>query len=102
MKYEKQIKGLINVLSSGGAAFFEGLESENAIYNIMKNGAYYGVKDEIGTLNYRYWLSTNKHDYLKVIALFNMPNRNKFVKEASKLLLDSIPVNIKLYCPMLA
>lgn len=48
----------------------------------MKSGAYYGVKDDLGTLNYRYWLSTNKNDYLKIIGLFNMPCRNKMVKEA--------------------
>ena len=37
-----------------------------------------------------------------MITFFNAQNRNKLVKEATKILLPDVPVNQKLYVPMLA
>jgi hypothetical protein len=37
-----------------------------------------------------------------MIAFFNTQNKNKLVKEASKLFLPPIPVNQKIFVPMIA
>lgn len=37
-----------------------------------------------------------------MVMFFNSANQNVVVKSASKLLIDSVPVNQKLYVPMLA
>jgi hypothetical protein len=37
-----------------------------------------------------------------MITFFNMQNNNKAVKEANKIVLDSITINQKIFVPMLA
>ena len=37
-----------------------------------------------------------------MITFFNMQNNNKAVKEANKIVLDSIVINQKIFVPMLA
>jgi hypothetical protein len=82
---------------NAGASVFEGLDdSENAVgqsWQITKNSIYFNIRDDIGVLSYRYWLATNKHEYQKMITFFNAQNRNKLVKEATKILLPDVPVN---------
>jgi hypothetical protein len=47
-------------------------------------------------------VASNTHDYKAMLHFFNLQNDNKFVKEGSKIILDSIHTNLKIYAPMLA
>ena len=70
----------------GGASVFGGLENNNILaqgWHITTRGTYYSLSNEdLGSLEFRYWLGTNKHDYKRMITFFNMQNNNKAVKEA--------------------
>jgi hypothetical protein len=62
-------------------------------FHISANAAYYRVAKDEGSNQFRFWLSTNKKDYKKMLTFFNMQNNNKAVKEANKVVLDKIKVN---------
>jgi hypothetical protein len=95
----------LNTVCASGAAIFKGLEEDNVLaqgYQIVSKGAYYRLQHETGVAQFRYWLSTNKNDYKKMITFFNMQNNNKAVKEGQKLILDKIALNKKLFVPRIA
>lgn len=106
-KYAKDHATTQNLIMNGAAAFWEGIESENDNFltqglSISKNAVYYQIKDDLGQLEYRYWLATHRYDYQKMIGFWMSPAKNKVVKEATKVFMPSIEVNQKLWVPMLA
>lgn len=106
-KYTKDHDFTLNLIMNGAAAFWEGIDSESDSFvtqglSISKNAVYYQMKDDLGQLEFRYWLATHRYDYQKMIGFYQSPAKNKVVKEATKVLMPSIEVNQKLWVPMLA
>lgn len=61
----------------------------------------YQLTPEKAVDQFRYWVTTNRHNHELMLTFFNILNDNKLVKEGGKLILDSIATNLKLYLPML-
>jgi hypothetical protein len=63
------------MISGGGAAVFDALDNSTSAlgqsWSLAKNAAYYKVKDELGLVEWLYWLCTNKYEYTKMITFFN-------------------------------
>ena len=97
---------MLESVCAGGAAVFRALEDDNILkqgFQLAAHGTYYKLyQSDQASLQFKYWLVTNKHDYKKMITFFNMTNQNKAVKETQKVLLDKIAENQKLFIPMIA
>lgn len=104
-KYKWKLRFVLNTVCASGAAIFKALDHDNILaqgWTITSQTAYYRSQPELGVQQFHYWLSTNKHDYKKMITFFNMQNNNRAVKEGQKLILNAIALNQKLFVPMIA
>ncbi len=78
--YRKQLNTFYNFLCAGGNGIFKALEPENGFIQGLKfasTTAYYAVNPKAGQIQYKYWLYTNRTDYSKMIAFFNIQSNSK-------------------------
>ena len=94
----------LNQIMVGGASVFKSGEEENKFlqgFSFMGHGAVYQLAPKNASEQFRYWVTTNMDKHELMLLFFNLVNDNKLVKEGSKLILDSIRTNAKIYAPML-
>lgn len=104
-RYAQDLKGLHNLFCMAASATYDCLEESNVmstIYSMTKNNIYYNMKRDIGHIQYKYWLSINKHEYKKMIALYNAANGNQLIRKASAGSYDKIAIDQELFFPMIA
>ena len=87
-----------------GASIFHSGQLENKFnqgFSFMIHWPLYQLTPEKAVDQFRYWVTTNRHNHELMLTFFNILNDNKLVKEGGKLILDPIATNLKLYLPML-
>lgn len=64
--------------------------------------AYYRMMKKDGSLQFRYWMATRRHEYERMLSFFNIASNSKSFKRANNLAIDSIKTKKIIYVPMLA
>mmetsp|Transcript_37179 Transcript_37179/g.48921 ORF Transcript_37179/g.48921 Transcript_37179/m.48921 type:complete len:139 (+) Transcript_37179:1217-1633(+) len=57
---------------------------------------------EDGSLQFRYWVATRRHEYDRMLGFFNIISHSKRVKRANSLAIDAVKTKQILFVPMLA
>ena len=94
----------MNQIMVGGASVFKAGEEPNKFlqgFSFAGHGAVYQLAPQNASEQFRYWVATNMDKHELMLIFFNLVNDNKLVKETSKIILDSIRTNTKIYVPML-
>ena len=76
--------------------------SKADVFSRASSALYYRMMAEDGSLQFRYWVATQRHEYDHMLSFFNIIEKSKNVKRANSIACDRIKTKQILFLPMLA
>ena len=104
-KYQSQLRMQLNSIVAAGAAVFQTWALERSLTSSimqLNNFTYYRWNKQAGSLEFRYWISTSREDYDRMLSFYNVFAVSPNVKKAYVASIDNVDTKRIFFVPMIA